>query len=219
MASLEEFRALLHEGKIDEAFKNYQLDFNSAAFDQFGDVKVSAYEVDIAWDFQEPNVIKMLKKTENDGSKRKKICYLPWSTKTATSVTLDGNSPPYFVTSHFSNCRFTMKFHDGQGKTVTVLHVAGDTKSEGRVQGSAERDILENEVKTEPAKMTRRLSVGGLKDLGKAGREHKQTKMKAGTTYYDTYARVFGVRNKNGVWSFYAQNINHKDEIIGLQDI
>jgi hypothetical protein len=96
----------------------------------------------------------------------KKIYYLPWASHEVTSITLDGNSPPYFVTSLLSNCRFTMKFHDGEGESVTVMHVAGNITGEGTVVGSRQRDVVESKVDTPTVTHARRLSVGGHKNSG-----------------------------------------------------
>lgn len=215
MASLENFRELLDSGNLGQAFSEYELDFNSEQFDIFGNQQVQGYETDIVWGFEEPNKIKMLKKTAADNTGVKRIYYLPWQSKSVTSVTLDGNSPAYFVTSHFSNCRFTIKFHDGQGKQVTVMHVAGDVTGGATTRGSATRDQMEEQVPVANVTRTRRLSVSSHK-FGKSGAAHMEKGIQAGTTYYDTYARVFGVRKDDGGWAFFAQNINGNGEILGF---
>lgn len=211
MASLEEFRELLHVGNIQEAFMVYELDFNGGVFDKGKD---KGYEVDVVWSYEVPNKIKM----EEVSQGGKKIYYLPWASKSITTVTLDGSSPPYFVTSHFSNCRFTIKFHDDAGQNVTVMHVAGDLKGAGTVKGSVERDGLENSVKVDSFIKTRRLSISNQK-TGKSGKTHMETQSEAGTAYYDSYARFFGVRNSNGCWVFYAQNLDGQGTILGFSQI
>jgi hypothetical protein len=45
-----------------------------------------------------------------------------------------------------------------------------------------------------------------------------EERMKAGTTYYDTYARVFGVRSKSGNWVFYMQDLNEQGHVVGFTD-
>jgi hypothetical protein len=217
MKSLDGFRSMLHDGNTAQAFTDYELDFNSEAFDIFGDVPVKGYETHIEWRFEKPDLIKMYKATAEVGTK---IYYLPWASKGVTSVTLDGDSPAYFLTSHLSNCRFTIKYHDGEGKMVTVMHVAGDVVGGAGTKGSEARDQLESNVKLPSAEIrARRLSVGGQKSLGKIGRTHMEEKANVGTTYYDSFARVFGARKSNGGWVFYVQNINHKNKIIGFREL
>ncbi|WP_325418046.1 hypothetical protein [Aquabacterium sp.] len=216
MPSLEEFRQLVHEGKLSEAFTAYELDFNSEAFDIFGKQDVQGYETDIYWSFEGPNKIKMNKSASSDGGTGKKIYYLPWNTKKVTSVQLDGTSPGYFVTSHFSNCRFTMNYLDAEGKSVFVQHVAGDTGGGSMAKGTQERDDLE--IKVPQAVRTRRFSVSGHKAFAKSGRELMKERAKQGTTYYDSCARVFGVRSTSGGWVFYMQDIDHKEKVIGFKD-
>ena len=215
MASLEEFRALLHEGNIQQAFTDYELDFNAVAFD----TQAGGYEADIVWHFESPNKIKMNKKTASDADAGKRIYYLPWKSKSVTSVTLDADSAPYFVTSHFSNCRFTINFHDGAGKKVTVMHVAGDVSGGSTVRGSKQRDELESTVPLDDVQSTRRLSIVGHKRFGKAAANHMAQAKTQGTSYYDTYARVFGARTKSGAWVFYAQDINGDGQMLGLNEI
>lgn len=216
MASLEEFKQLLHDGNVKQAFTAYELDFNEAEFDIFGTDDVKGYETEIVWKFEPPNKIKMWKKTGLDGDTGKNIDYLPWATKKVTTVTLDGKSPGHFVTSHFSNCRFTMNFLDDLGKAVTVQHVAGDTGGSSTKRGTEERDRLE--VGVPSAVRTRRFSINGNKRFGKLGQKLMEDRMKTGTTYYDTYARVFGTRSKSGNWVFYMQDINEDGHVVGISD-
>jgi hypothetical protein len=215
MASLAEFKQLLHDGNIQQAFTDYVLDFNEAEFDIFGSAEVKGYETEIVWKFEDPNKIKMFKKTGGDGDAGKKIYYLPWTTKGVTKVTLDGSSPGHFVTSHFSNCRFTMDFHDDQAKKVTVQHVAGDTGGGSTTTGTKQRDNLEQPV--QGSVRTRRFSASYQK-VGKVAKALMVERAKTGTTYYDSYARVFGTRSKNGSWVFYMQNLNNEDKVIGFSD-
>lgn len=213
MASIKEFRGLLESGDLKSAFTTYELDFNKE-FDGGGGG--GGYEADIEWVFQAPNIIKMIKSTKGG----KKIYYLPWAPKKVTTVTLDGNSPPYFVTSHFSNCRFTMKYHDTKGTKVTVMHVAGDSKHASTVKGSKERDVMDDKEKDPDFPLVRRMSIAGAKAFGAAGRKYmKEQIAEGGTTYYDTYARLFGVRGDSGKWEFYAQDINHKGVLIGILNV
>lgn len=212
MPDIEDFRKKLHSN-VKEALTAYELDFNPVNFDTPGKGK-KAYEIGIDWEFDNPNKIKMLRKPNSS----KKITYLPWEPGVATSVTLDSSSPPYLITSHISNCRMTLKFHDGKGTSVTVIHVAGDVPDGGTVKGSAQRDVIEDTVKTPDVTRTRRLSTSYQKIGRLAGKHMEEKKANAGTTYYDSYARVFGVRGDNGGWSFYAQNINNKEQVIGFFD-
>jgi hypothetical protein len=209
---------MLHDGNTAQAFTDYELDFNSEAFDIFGDVPVKGYETHIEWRFEKPDLIKMYKATAEVGTK---VYYLPWASKGVTSVTLDDDSPAYFLTSHLSNCRFTIKYHDGEGKKVTVMHVAGNVDGGALKEGSEARDQLESKVQLPSAEIrARRLSVGGQKSLGKAGKEYMAKRVKDHeTTYYDSFARVFGARKSNGGWVFYVQNINHKNKIIGFNEL
>ena len=216
MASLDEFRQLLHDGNMRQALTDYELDFNEAEFDITGSGEVKGYETEIVWKFEGPNKIKMFKKTGVDGDAGRKIYYLPWASKGVTKVTLDGGSPGHFVTSHFSNCRFTMSFHDDQAKTVTVQHVAGDTGGGSLKAGTEQRDKLE--IPVPESVRTRRFSISGAKRLGRLGRGLMEERAKTGTTYYDTYARVFGTRGKNGSWVFYMQNINEEGRVLGFSD-
>jgi hypothetical protein len=216
MASLDEFRQLLLDGNLKQAFTDYELDFNEAEFDVTGSGEVKGYETEIVWKFEDPNKIKMFKKTGTDGDTGRKIYYLPWASKGVTKVTLDGSSPGYFVTSHFSNCRFTMSFHDDQAKTVTVQHVAGDTGGASTAKGTEQRDKLE--IPVPESVRTRRFSISGAKSFGKLGRALMEERIKTGTTYYNTYARVFGTRSKNGSWVFYMQDINDKGLVVGFSD-
>lgn len=211
MASLEKFRELLSVGDIATAFKAYQLDFNEAVFD--GENK-KGYEVEVDWSYEKENKIKMTKVSQGG----KKIYYLPWASKAVTYVTLDSSSPPYFVTSHFSNCRFTIKFHDEAGQKVTVMHVAGDVSWEGTINGSLQRDELEKSVVVQDVKKTRRLSISRPK-TGKIGEKHIVAQQAKGTCYYDSFARVFGVRDSNGCWVFYAQDLNDTGKILGFGKI
>ena len=217
MPSLEEFRELLHSGSTQQAFTDYMLDFNTQDFDVNVPVQGVGYEAEIVWRFESPNIIKMHRKTISD-SGGKRIYYLPWARGRVTTVTLDGNSPPYFVTSHFSNCRFTIHYHDGEGRNVTVMHVAGDVSGGGTVRGSQQRDELESSVQVDNVQRTRRLSISNQK-TGKGGKAHMEKGMSVGTTYYDSYARVFGIRRSSGSWVFYAQNIKGENELLGLTSI
>ncbi|BBM04049.1 hypothetical protein [Microbulbifer sp. GL-2] len=209
MPSYENFLSLL-DNDLEQAFKTYELDFNSAEFDS----QAGAYETSIEFEFKGPNKILMKKDPKSD----KKATYLTWARKKAVPVKLDSNSPPYFMTSHLSNCRMTFKFHDDQNKSVTVIHVAGDVPNGGTIEGSVQRDELENEVVTPEVKRTRRLSIGGPK-TGQKGRNFKKEQAKAGTAYYDTCARVFGVRGDDDRWTFYTQDIGRKDKLIGFFEI
>ncbi|MCO1336688.1 hypothetical protein MO867_20385 [Microbulbifer sp. OS29] len=112
----------------------------------------------------------------------------------------------------------TFKYHDDQSKSVTVIHVAGDVSKGGTIEGSAQRDDLENQVNTPEVTRVRRLSIGGPK-TGKKGTKFKKKQMKAGTSYYDTCARVFGVRGDNDQWTFYTQDIGRRDLLLGLFEI
>ncbi len=216
MASLLEFKQLLHDGNLKQAFTDYELDFNEVEFDITGTGDIQGYKTEIVWKFEEPNKIKMFKKTGLDGGTGKEIYYLPWASKGVTKVSLDGSSPAHFVTSHFSNCRFTMSFHDDQAKLVTVQHVAGDTGGGSTQRGTTQRDALE--VAVPGAVRTRRFSISGAKRLGKLGKALMEERAKTGTTYYDTYARVFGTRGKNGSWVFYMQDINEEGHVVGFVD-
>jgi hypothetical protein len=216
MASLEEFRRLLHDGNMQQALTEYELDFNEAEFDIVGAGEVKGYETEIVWKFEGPNKIKMFKKTGGDGADGKKIYYLPWASKGVTKVTLDSSSPGHFVTSHFSNCRFTMSFEDDQAKKVTVQHAAGDTGGGSGAKGMEQRDKLEEPVLG--AVRTRRFSISGDKQIGKAGKKLMEERIAMGTTYYDSYARVFGTRSKTGSWVFYMQNINREGRVLGYID-
>ncbi|WP_444917079.1 hypothetical protein [Microbulbifer sp. JMSA003] len=209
MPSYEDFISLL-EKDIESAFKTYELDFNTEAFDN----KSGAYETGFDFEFVKPNKIMMVK----SGDSGKKATYLTWARKTAVPVTLDSKSPPYFFTSHLSNCRMTFKYHDDQSKSVTVIHVAGDVSQGGTIEGSKQRDELEQMVKTPVVTKERRLSIGGPKG-GNKGAKFKKKQAKLGTSYYDTCARVFGVRDENGQWAFYTQNIGRKDELLGFFEI
>lgn len=211
MASLEDFRKLLSVGDIAKAFEAYQLDFNEAVFDVENE---KGYEVEVDWSYEKENKIKMTKVSQGG----KKIYYLPWASKVVTYVTLDSSSPPYFVTSHFSNCRFTINFHDEAGQKVTVMHVAGNVPGEGTIRGSQERDKLEKSVVVQDVKKERRLSISRPK-TGKSGKNHMDAQKAKGTCYYDSFARVFGVRDSNGCWVFYAQNLNHTGKILGFGKI
>ncbi|WP_413665714.1 hypothetical protein ACG1BZ_11245 [Microbulbifer sp. CNSA002] len=126
MPSYEDFISLL-EKDIESAFKTYELDFNTEAFDN----KAGAYETEFDFEFVKPNKIMMVK----SGGSGKKATYLTWARQQAVPVTLDSKSPPYFFTSHLSNCRMTFKYHDDQSKSVTVIHVAGDVSQGGDHQG------------------------------------------------------------------------------------
>ncbi|WP_445364337.1 hypothetical protein ACJJIQ_08515 [Microbulbifer sp. ANSA003] len=209
MPSYDDFISLL-EKDFELAFKTYELDFNTEAFD----CKSGAYEIEFDFEFVKPNKIMMVK----SGNSGKKATYLTWARKTAVPVTLNSKSPPYFFTSHLSNCRMTFKFHDDQSKSVTVIHVAGDVSQGGTIKGSEQRDDLEKMVKTPHVTGERRLSIGGPKG-GRKGANFKKKQAKLGTAYYDTCARVFGVRDDSGQWTFYTQNIGRKDELLGFFDV
>ncbi|WP_444913709.1 hypothetical protein [Microbulbifer sp. TRSA007] len=77
---------------------------------------------------------------------------------------------------------------------------------------------MEKMVKTPDATKERRLSIGGPKG-GRKGASFKKKQAKLGTSYYDTCARVFGVRDGNDQWAFYTQNIGRKDELLGFFEI
>ncbi|MCO1336687.1 hypothetical protein MO867_20380 [Microbulbifer sp. OS29] len=85
MPSYDEFLSLL-DSDIEQAFKTYELDFNTEAFD----VKAGAYETGFDFEFVKPNKIMMVK-SENSG---KKATYLTWARQKAVPVNLDSNSPP-----------------------------------------------------------------------------------------------------------------------------
>ena len=141
-------------------------------------------------------------------SEGKKIYYLPWKNKSLTKVTLDSNSPPYFLTSEFSNWRFTIQFHDGEGKKVTVMHVAGDVTGGGGFSGGNTRNEMEIKAGLDPTLRTRRMSVSKPEPGVKGLAWKKYDASRKDTVYYDTQAVVFGYRNKKGGWVFYAQSLD-----------
>lgn len=212
MPSYDDFLSEL-DSDIEAAFSKYKLDFNTQEFD----IKNGVYQTGIDFIFQDPNIILMKK----DDSSDKKATYMTWARKSAVSVTLDSKSPPYFMTSHLSGCRMTLKFHDDAKHSVTVMHVAGDTKSGTTWQGSEERNELESKVPPSgPVKLERRLSVTGFKMNGKIGkRKMEKVLATGGTTYYDSLARCFGVRGEDNKWRFYVQNLNSKEQVIGFFEI
>ncbi|GAA5445275.1 hypothetical protein Misp06_03474 [Microbulbifer sp. NBRC 101763] len=212
MPSYDDFLSEL-DNDIETAFKKYKLDFNTQEFD----IKNGVYQTGIDFVFRDPNIILMKK----DDKSEKKATYMTWARKSAVSVTLDSKSPPYFMTSHLSGCRMTLKFHDDARHSVTVMHVAGDTSSGTTWNGSKQRDKLEEQVDIPaPVKLERRLSVTGFKMNGKTGPQKMEKVLaKGGTTFYDSLARCFGVRGEDNKWRFYVQNLNNDEQIIGFFEI
>ncbi|GLS25144.1 hypothetical protein [Marinibactrum halimedae] len=211
MCDIKDFRALVKKDRL-EAFKKYKLDFNSMDFDIFGNEDVKPYEVSIDWKFSQPNIIKMYKR---EGEKAKNIYYLPWKRRGVTSVTLDNDSPEFFVTSHFSGCRFTINYHDNEGKKVTVMHVAGDTEGGQKIEGTKERDQLEEGIEVDNTLKKRRLSIGDLKQLGQKTRDYMEAReIQFNTVYYQKEARLFGCRTEAGSWEFVVQNISNDGKLL-----
>ena len=211
MPSLEDFQTLV-ETNPEKAFTDYVLAIDEVSFDwkdAAAGVRADAGIRHIEWRFEEPNTIKMYPSQNVANSEGKQIYYLPWKSKEVTKVTLDQNSPPYFLTSEFSNCRFTIQFHDACGKTVTVMHIAGDVAGGGSISGGNKRNEMEISSGLVPNLRTRRLSISKGKPGSKGPAWKRYTESAANTVYYDSQAVVFGFREKNGCWSFYAQNIDN----------
>ena len=220
MASLEEFKTLLKENP-DEAFKQYLLAIDEVSFywqDADSGVRANAGMRFIEWRFEEPNIVKMYPSQNEVDSIGKKIYYLPWENKKVTKVTLDGDSPGFFLTSQFTNCRFTIQFHDGLGKTVTVMHIAGDVIGGGGFTGGNTRNQMESDATTITPTRTRRLSVSKPEPGVKGASWKKYEASSADTAYYDSQAVVFGYRKKNDCWVFYAQNQGGELGLLRLQD-
>jgi len=218
MASLEEFKTLLRDNP-EEAFTQYALAIDEVSFDwkdAGAGVRADAGPRFIEWRFEEPNVVKMYPSQNEVDSVGKKIYYLPWENKKVTKVTLDGDSPGFFLTSQFTNCRFTIQFHDGLGKTVTVMHIAGDVTGGGSTSGGNTRNQMESDASTIIPTRTRRLSVSKPEPGFKGPAWKKYDASSGDTVYYDSQAVVFGYRKKNDCWVFYAQNQGDAKGLIKL---
>ncbi|WP_347985958.1 hypothetical protein [Methylomonas sp. AM2-LC] len=209
MPSLTEFKELV-KSNPEQAFLDYVLEIDEESFDwqdSNAGIRAEPGPRDIEWQFEEPNKIKMYPSLNQDTAK--KIYYLPWKNKSLTQVTLDKDSPAQFLTSEFSNCRFTIHYHDAEGKTVTVMHIAGDVTGGGSISGGNTRNDMEtNAPLPSPAVRSRRLSVSKPVPGFKGAAWKKYDATAKDTVYYDSQAVVFGYRKKNGGWVFYAQNLD-----------
>jgi len=218
MTSLKEFRALV-KSDPDEAFRKYALSIDEVSFDwsdASAGIRSKAGPRFIEWHFEEPNTIKMFPAKSEVDSIGKRIYYLPWASKAVTKVTLNGESPRFFLTSEFSNCRFTIQYHDGLGKTVTVMHIAGDVVGEGGFAGGNIRNQLESDATEIKPVRSRRLSISKLEPGFKGSSWRKYAATTAETTYYDSRAVVFGYRQSDGGWIFYAQSKGGERGLIRL---
>jgi len=220
MASLEDFRALLIK-EPEKAFTDYVLEIDEVSFDwkdANAGIRADGGVRDIEWHFEKPNIIKMY--PGQGGDKERRIYYLPWKNKSLTQVTLDKDSPPYFLTSEFSNCRFTIHFHDQNGNSVTVMHVAGDVKGEGGFTGGNTRNDMEAQnAPPLPVVRTRRMSVSKPQPSVQGASWKKYNASAKDTVYYDSKAVVFGFRKGDGGWVFYAQNLDANKVGKGLIDL
>ncbi len=227
MPSLEEFRTLLAQD-ADAAFKAYALLINCASldyvetspgvfgFDEFKNVKVAfAYQVEDGKDA-------IIMSASNDPT-AKDASYLPWKNAEnggVSKATLDGSGPAYFSTSQLDGCRFTIQYHDADRKTVTVQHLAGDLKAQGR-KGYELRDDLEtaNAPPNADPVLRRRFSIGsGPGKTGGAGKILKESR--PDTVYYEGgKAAVFGYRNGSGAWLFYGAEMTPRNVGQGLRNL
>lgn len=211
MPSLEEFRTLL-DSNADEAFKQYSLRIDdnldmdartTPDFNNRNDLKV----VKVSFAYQKRgNVDCIVMQGDPQG---KDIFYLPWNNFNVNGglarAPLDSQGPNYFTTSPLSGCRFSIHYHDGDGKSVTVQHLAGTVGGPG-VGGSTQRDTLQAQgiQNSPPVTRTRSYSIGsGEGKMGGAGRTLRS--QRPNTIYYDGGAAVvFGYRNNSGAWVFYG---------------
>lgn len=111
--------------------------------------------------------------------------WLPWKTSELTSIELD-NGADFFFTSEMSNCRFSILT---DGVKPRVAHVAGNVTR-------GKRDQLEKAATD--TKAARRLSIAGGDIHGYRGRDSTDATRQSS-------AFVFGRRQSDNTWKFYAQ--------------
>jgi hypothetical protein len=202
MAGIEEFLKLLDED-IDDAFKKYFFNVDAKSLDGDETVKQDCRVQKVCFEFVEPNRILMRDPGGNPTKYQDEIWYLPWVRDGATKANLGGDGPPFFSTSQLDGCRFTIQYHDTSRKNVTVLHLAGNVGHQS--SGSEKRNKMETEqgVKTNLApKLTRRYSIS----KGKKG-VFEKVGQDFSLKYDGDKAMIFGFRDADGSWDFYAQQM------------
>jgi len=114
--------------------------------------------------------------------------YLPWITRTATTMDL-GEAAAFFFTSEMTNCRFTVLVENP--KAPKVAHIAGTLDKGAR--NSSEKEVFGEK------KRVRRLSISGAVGAGSHTYRGQD-----GAEADRSSAFVFGVRETAG-WQFHAQ--------------
>ncbi len=134
--------------------------------------------------------------------------YLPWQSQKAMTMTLGGEKDvKYFFTSHLTNCRF--KVIEGENSTSPrVGHTAGDIPSPlKRDEAERREDFVPG-----PGQRARSLSISDSKEV--IAKTTPYMKIEGRTKLHDyggqsrgreSSAFVFGQRQEDDTWRFYAQ--------------
>ena len=118
--------------------------------------------------------------------------WLPWKQSDQTSMLL-GAAAEFFFTSEMSNCRFSVL---AEGTTPRVAHIAGNEGQRSK-RNEYEKTAMAS-VSKDDLKKVRRLSVS-------QGLKHGYFGSDAMTAEDKSSAFVFGRRQPDNTWKFYAQ--------------
>lgn len=201
MASIAEFLEILSVD-VEKAFRTYFFNVDSGLDGDYSKLQACRVQT-VGFKFEEPNKIVMCDPANSPMAYEDQIWYLPWLHKSASKAVLDGKGPGYFSTSQLDGCRFTIQYHDDSRKKATVFHLAGNVGRDK--QGSGLRDDMETASGLDndaPPRLVRRYSItSGIQ----SNEEPKGNDFKL--KYDGDKAWIFGFRDDDGAWQFYAQQM------------
>jgi hypothetical protein len=215
MAGVKEFLAML-DSDCEKAMKTFVIHIDATSLDGDG-TDCSLKRIEATFDVEDDkNNVLLLRGKKTGDTDCTPIWYLPWNQVGVAKATLDQSGPDFFSTSQLDGCRFTIQY-DGGRKKVTVLHISGRVDGAGKA-ASAARDQQEADALGAPPQLVRRYSYGKFAGT-KAIAEKDNTRL----FYGGNKASIFGVRDDDGAWYFFAQEIDARfgsaDKALGVKGI
>jgi hypothetical protein len=214
MPSLEDFRTKLNgdDNARQQAMTDYVINVDAASLDGDTSKLQACREQEVSFVFQDPNVIIMRAKQGGDAN-AKKIWYLPWFVDGASKAVLGPDGPAYFSTSQLDGCRFTIQYDDASRKRATVLHLSGRLGMGNKLSEARNAKEVEEFGALPHGPLVRRYSSASLAKTGspklKAEKAAKALKDNETILYSGNKAFIWGFRKKDGVWDFFAHEIEN----------
>lgn len=172
----------------------------------------------VAFEFKPRHGIRLMP-AEEKAKYTSEMWHLPRLRSGTATADHDGKGPPYFTTSQLTGCRFMVAYVSADRKAAKVLHLAGDVGTGPK--GTQLRDEMAKKAGVDPTDNSGRVRSYSL------GSGKKPRLEKVGTDLNlkrdGNEARVSGVRDDSGAWTFYAQEMYARfgaaDEPLRLPDL